>query len=132
MPYGTINVDTITASTGVLATQNGITGIAKAWVNYQGGNGNTSGTINGSFNVSSVTANGTGDWTVNYTTAMPNANYVVVGNALESTADGNLTSNRSVNPRRTALLTTSTRIGCVFYDGTAVTVNSILLAVFCS
>jgi len=132
MPYGTINVDTITASTGVLATQNGITGIAKAWVNYQGGNGNTSGTINGSFNVSSVTANATGNWTVNYTTAMPNANYVVVGNALESVADGTLSTNRSINPSRTALLTTSVRIGCVFYDGTAQTVNSVFVAVFCS
>ena len=73
MAYGTINVDTLTASTGVLATQNGMTGIAKAWVNFVG----STAVINASFNVSSVTRNSTGQYTVNFTTAMPNANYSV-------------------------------------------------------
>jgi hypothetical protein len=72
---GQLTLDTLKASSGVLATQNGMTGIAKAWVNFQGGNGNTAGTINESFNVSSITVNGTGDYTVNFTTAMANANY---------------------------------------------------------
>lgn len=31
--------------------------------------------VNGSFNVSSVLDNGTGDYTINFTTAMPDANY---------------------------------------------------------
>jgi len=75
--FTTASVTTLNAPSGVLATQNGMTGIAKAWVNFQGGNGNTSGTINGSYNVSSVTANATGSWTVNITTALPNANYSV-------------------------------------------------------
>lgn len=49
--------------------------IAKAWVNF---NGTTSpGTIRSSYNVSSVTKNGTGDYTVNFTTAMADANYSV-------------------------------------------------------
>jgi hypothetical protein len=77
MPYGTINVDTITASTGVLATQNGMTGIAKAWVNYNG----VAQTISGSYNVSSVTVASTGFYTVNFTTVMPNANYAVTSSA---------------------------------------------------
>ena len=72
---GKITVSTINDSSGVLATQNGMTGIAKAWINY---NGQTS-TINNSFNVSSVTKNGTGDYTFNITTAMPSANYSAVG-----------------------------------------------------
>jgi hypothetical protein len=47
--------------------------IAKAWVNF---NGTTSpGTIRSSYNVSSVTKNGTGDYTVNFSTAMADANY---------------------------------------------------------
>jgi len=79
MAYGTINVDTLTASTGVLATQNGMTGIAKAWANFNGGAGNTAGVINGSFNVSSITVNGTGNYTINFTTTMPNSNYTVLG-----------------------------------------------------
>jgi hypothetical protein len=69
---GKVVVSTLNNDTGVLATQNGMTGIAKAWVNFAG----ASGSVNGSFNVGSVTRNSTGDYTVNFTTAMPNANYV--------------------------------------------------------
>ena len=83
MAYGTINVDTLTASTGVLATQNGMTGIAKAWVNFVG---SSSPTINQSFNVSSVTYVSTGVWQVNFTTAFANTNYCpFVGTANNST-----------------------------------------------
>ena len=48
----------------------------RAWVNFDG-----TGTpaIRGSGNVSSITDNGTGDYTVNFTTAMPDANYSVSG-----------------------------------------------------
>jgi hypothetical protein len=69
---GKVVVSTLNDDTGVLATQNGITGIAKAWVNF---NGTGTVAIRGSFNVSSITDNGTGNYTVNFTTAMPNANY---------------------------------------------------------
>jgi hypothetical protein len=69
---GPVNVPTLNAPSGVLATQNGMTGIAKAWVNFNG----TTGAINSSFNVSSITINNTGYFTVNFTTAMPNTNYV--------------------------------------------------------
>lgn len=72
---GKITVSTINDSSGVLATQNGMTGIGKAWVNFDG----TTGTIRGSFNVSSVTRSSTGVYVVVYTTAMPNANYAVTG-----------------------------------------------------
>ena len=75
---GKIVASTINDDTGVLATQNGMTGIAKAWVNF---NGTGTVAIRDSFNVSSITDNGTGDYTVNFTTAMPNANYSVVGSA---------------------------------------------------
>ena len=71
---GQLTIDTLRASSGVLATQNGMTGIAKAWILY---NGATS-TINGSFNVGSVTKNATGDYTLNFTTAMANANYATI------------------------------------------------------
>jgi hypothetical protein len=70
----TSTITTLNAPSGVLATQNGMTGIPKAWVNFTGGTA----TINGSFNVSSVTRSGTGIYVVNYTTAMPNANYCAV------------------------------------------------------
>ena len=51
----------------------------RAWVNF---NGTTSpGTIRASGNVSSVTRNGTGNYNVNFTTAMPDANYALIGSS---------------------------------------------------
>ena len=47
----------------------------RAWVNFDGV---TTATIRASGNVSSVTRNGTGDYTVNFTTAMPDTNYSMV------------------------------------------------------
>ena len=72
---GKVVVSTLNNDTGVLATQNGMTGIAKAWIRYDG----NAGSITGSYNVASVTKNGTGDYTINFTTAMPNSNYAFVG-----------------------------------------------------
>jgi hypothetical protein len=66
-------VTTLNAPSGVLATQNGMTGIPKAWAQFNG----ASGTVNGSFNVSSVTRASAGQYTVTMTTAMANANYSV-------------------------------------------------------
>ena len=48
----------------------------RAWVNF---NGTGTVAIRGSGNVTSITDNGTGDYTVNFTTAMPDVNYSVVG-----------------------------------------------------
>jgi hypothetical protein len=74
---GQLTIDTLKASSGVLASQNGMTGIAKAWVNYNG----SAQTITGSFNVSSVTYVSAGNYTINFTTAMPNATYVMAGSS---------------------------------------------------
>jgi len=62
---------------GVLKCQaNGVTTNALAWVNF---NGTTSpGTIRSAYNVGSVTKNGTGDYTVNFTNALTDTNYVVL------------------------------------------------------
>ena len=48
---------------------------AKAWVNF---NGTGTVAIRASGNVSSITDNGTGDYTINFTVAMPNVNYAAV------------------------------------------------------
>jgi hypothetical protein len=48
----------------------------RAWANF---NGTGTVAIRGSGNVSSITDNGTGDYTVNFTTALPNANYSLMG-----------------------------------------------------
>ena len=78
-----------TASTGQVLTYDGGTSAwvavgtgasLKTWVNF---NGTNTVSIRGSANVSSITDNGTGDYTVNFTTAMPDANFAVL-----CTADG--------------------------------------------
>ena len=50
-------------------------GVAKALVKFDG----QTGAIIASHNVTSVTDNGTGDWTITWTTAFSNDDYVVVG-----------------------------------------------------
>jgi hypothetical protein len=72
---GTLVLDTLQNGAGTYSTSadNVIRGCAKAWVNFTG----SSGAINGGYNVSSVTRNSTGNYRVNFTTAMPNANYAV-------------------------------------------------------
>lgn len=61
--------------TGVLnASGDAPTYACRAWVNFNG----TTGAIRAAGNVSSITKNGTGDYTVNFATAMPDANYAVV------------------------------------------------------
>jgi len=54
----------------------------RAWVNF---NGTGTVAIRGSGNVSSITDNGTGDYTLNFTTAMPDGNYVLSGTAMHPT-----------------------------------------------
>lgn len=103
---GKITVSTINDSSGVLATQNGMTGIAKAWVAYD----SIAQTIFNSFNVSSVTYNGTGDMTVNFTTAMPNTTYTPVMCAGYSTNGANpsfLIANRNASNGNEATPSTS-------------------------
>jgi len=55
----------------------------RAWVNF---NGSGTVAIRASGNVSSITDNGTGDYTVNFTISMPDANYAVAGAGHFSTA----------------------------------------------
>lgn len=64
----------VTLGSSVLATPTGSAPsyTCRAWVNF---NGTGTVAIRGSGNVTSITDNGTGDYTVNFTTAMPDANY---------------------------------------------------------
>ena len=56
-----------------------INGTAKAWVNF---NGQGTIAIRQSFNVSSLTDNAVGQWTINFTNAMPDTNYVTTVSSL--------------------------------------------------
>jgi len=71
----TIKADNIATLAGVSTSMaNAVNGSAKAWVNF---NGTGTIAIRGSYNVSSLTDNGTGNYTVNFTNAMPDVNYSV-------------------------------------------------------
>lgn len=63
----------------------------RAWVNF---NGVTTVTIRANGNVSSVVRNATGDYTINFATALPDANYAVVfgggGSSLTNISSGML------------------------------------------
>ena len=80
LPDGIVDADTITnstiAKTELDATVN--SSLVKAWI-YFDGTGTVG--INGSFNVSSLTDNGTGDYQVNFTNNLANANYAVAGSS---------------------------------------------------
>jgi hypothetical protein len=121
-------VTTLSDGTNSTSATNCIQGSAKAWVYY---NGSTQ-TIISSFNISSVTRTATGYFTVAFTTAMPNANYVVAGSVSESTGGAASTSwtMRDVNNPRT---TTTFYIWTLVSSGTAFNDNpNINLVVFSS
>ena len=75
----TIKVGTLLAADGSTTTQPSIPALdqrmAKAWVKFRGLDTLA---INDSYNVSSITDNGVGDYSVNFTTSMANANYSAV------------------------------------------------------
>jgi len=73
-----------------------------AWVNF---NGTGTVAIRDSYNVSSITDNGTGDYTINFATAMSSVNYCHVATFTEGSA-----TPYAANTARAQVLTTSLRI----------------------
>jgi hypothetical protein len=82
----------------------------RAWVNFDGTT-NTGGncTIRESGNVSSVADNGTGDYTVNFSTAMPDANYGFNATVGRSTAANNYFAGQGTTAPTTSALRIQTR-----------------------
>jgi hypothetical protein len=85
-----------------------INGTAKAWVSFNG----TNGSIRGSFNVSSVSRNGTGEYTVNFTSALSTANYAKTCTPSGINGQGDLTAINTdrMNSSFTAPTTTAFKI----------------------
>ena len=83
----TLSTDPVTFySTGKAVTPASVGGmLCRAWVNF---NGVAGAVIRASYNVSSVTYIGTGDYTVNFTTAMPDTNYAVYTDLASSSPGG--------------------------------------------
>lgn len=127
---GTVVADTLQAdSTSTLVIKNGVANtpptiqdsagtqigtFCRAWVNF---NGTGTVAIRASFNVTSITDNGTGDYTINFTTAMPDANYVVTSAADSGT--GNAVTARTQDGT-TARTTSAVRVQMLVLAGTAI------------
>jgi hypothetical protein len=83
----------------------------RAWVNF---NGTSTVAIRASGNVTSITDNGTGDYTVNFTTAMPDANYSFSANCRLDSGAANEDFPIVGASRRNTYLAGSLRIITVF------------------
>lgn len=95
--FGQINVaNSAPIKTALNASGNAPIYACRAWVNF---NGTGTVAIRASGNVSSITDNGTGDYTVNFTTAMPDANYCLAygGCGVSPISDTNLRGFNEIN-----------------------------------
>jgi hypothetical protein len=110
------------AKTALNATGTAPIYACRAWVNF---NGTGTVAIRASGNVSSITDNGTGDYTVNFTTAMPDANYGVTDGTTRGIAQsiGSGYSSRINNIY--SALTTSFRVQTLDYTGNSNTMTAI-------
>jgi hypothetical protein len=78
--------------------------LCKAWVNF---NGTSTVAIRASYNVSSITDNGIGLYTVNFTTALADANYAIVATAAP-TYNGSVVSTGNATTDDNVYLATTT------------------------
>ena len=120
---------------GIVKVQsNGKTTNAVAWVNFNGVSGSVA--IRSSYNVSSITYNGTGDYTLNYTTALADTNYALGACAKFPSALGDSpTAIRYVGISSggvlSAVMTTSlTRIASGYVNGTLQDADVVTVLVF--
>ena len=94
----------------------------RAWVNF---NGTGTVAIRASGNVTSITDNGAGDYTVNFTNAMPDANYNASGSA------SNVSGGTFMCPVSAAtMLTSSVRVYSVNNAGSVVDSDAVSVAIF--
>jgi hypothetical protein len=110
---------TLPATTGTVLADTTV-GVCRAWVNF---NGTGTVAIRASFNVTSITDNAAGDYTVNFTTAMTDANYsfnVSTSAAFGVANCGAVQVNTNGGGTETAPTTSAFRFTCV---NSAVTAN---------
>lgn len=116
-----ISAGTLTLGRGAGNLTTTIGGRVVAWCDFNG-NFASSQSPNASFNVSSITKNATGDYTVNFSSSLGTANYVVAGTAqLDTPSPGASNYNVMVAvPRRSgAKAAGSCRVVCEYPAGVA-------------
>jgi hypothetical protein len=97
----------------------------RAWVNF---NGTGTVAIRASGNVTSITDNGTGDYTVNFTTAMPDANYAATTNTHGASISDYATT--TIAPSDTAPTASALRVATRSTAGTRFDSAYVFVAVF--
>lgn len=103
----------INSGYGSVATAYG----CRAWVNF---NGTGTVAIRGSGNVTSITDNGTGDYTINFTNAMPDTNYSVnASSQYPGSFQGSPMIFTATGPTATAPTTSAFRVLQTLYNSTA-------------
>ena len=102
-------------------------GVVRAWVNF---NGTGTVTINRALNVSSITDNGVGDYTVNFTTALTDTTYALVSSSYGRTGFcvGLHTAVSSWTGVPTLKSTTAARIATSYYDANLYDTNEVHVA----
>jgi beta-galactosidase GanA len=115
---GTLTISTLSDGTNSTSATNCISGSAKAWVNFNGTTATPS-TIRASYNVTSVTKLGTGQYQVNFTNALVDGNYAVAGMARYT--NGGSTDGRCViGNSSTGMATTYVQVSFINAADTAV------------
>lgn len=99
----------------------------KAWVNF---NGTGTVAIRAAFNVSSITDNGVGQYTVNFTTAMPDANYAIATDG--ATVSQGFTGQQNTNaaPDFTPLTTACKVVTSNSISGNFIDYDRVFVAIF--
>ncbi len=97
----------------------------RAWINF---NGTGTPAIRGSGNFSSITDNGTGDYTLNFTTSLPDTNYCpVVGGDF---SQGATRDNGMYLPTNFTFATSSLRISVTNYAGAYTDIDTVMVSIF--
>jgi hypothetical protein len=99
----------------------------RAWVNF---NGTGTVAIRGSGNVSSITDNGTGDYTVNFITALSDVNYALSGICANNASFGAVTLQVAVNGVTRLKTTSSIRVATRQDQGSSTDVDDVSIVVF--
>ncbi|MFY9287997.1 MAG: hypothetical protein WAO98_05800 [Alphaproteobacteria bacterium] len=94
---------------GTWASASGGTSPVKAWANFDGTLTGTN-SPNAGFNVTSITRNAAGDYTINFTNSMTDTNYVVVGTLGDNNISGMVVAVASGGSAPTTMSTTQVRI----------------------
>lgn len=100
---------------------------ARTWVNF---NGTGTPAIRASGNASSITDNGTGDYTVNFTTSFADTNYAATFGGRRHTIGGSFNLITGIFANSTSEQTGSLRVGCSNDAGNAVDAEVFNVAIF--